>query len=202
MDENCQALSSSEDASMTKGELFGPHGPPTSLHTRIAAEAKAKAYNLVKQAMPSLITFACMGKSTASSSQGPQAPLLPTMSAAPRERAKQQSQDHQPMAADQSSDSGNTIPYEDQNKRIHGGGGDAVFVEERSYVQIGVSDNSMSHVKETAKPKKGAVTLTIDQGSDSPGTQSSTRTLCSKTQSAMRRREVHRTSPRHKDTWR
>ena len=32
MDENCQALSSSEDASMTKGEQHGPHGPPTSLH--------------------------------------------------------------------------------------------------------------------------------------------------------------------------
>ena len=62
MDENCQALSSSEDASMTKGEVHGPHGPPTSLPKRIATEAKAKAYNLVKQAMPSLITFAGMGK--------------------------------------------------------------------------------------------------------------------------------------------
>ena len=28
MDDNCQALSSSESASMTKGETYGPHGPP------------------------------------------------------------------------------------------------------------------------------------------------------------------------------
>ena len=27
LDDNCQALSSSEDASMTKGEVHGPHGP-------------------------------------------------------------------------------------------------------------------------------------------------------------------------------
>ena len=47
MDEDCQALSSSESASMTKGETYGPHGPPTSLHKRIAAEAKAKAYSFV-----------------------------------------------------------------------------------------------------------------------------------------------------------
>ena len=104
---------------MTKGEVHGPHGPPTSLHKRIATKAKAKAYNLVKQAMPSLITFAGMGEPTSSSSQGPHAPLLPTMSAAPREQATQQSQDHQPKAADQSSDSGNTIPYEDQDETVH-----------------------------------------------------------------------------------
>ena len=59
------------------------------------------------------------------------------------------------MAADQSSDSGNTIPYKDQNAQVHGGGSDAVFADERSYVQVGVSDDSMSHVTETAKPKKG-----------------------------------------------
>ena len=70
------------------------------------------------------------------------------------------------MAADQSSD---TIPYEDQNKQIHEGGGHAAFMDTTSYVHTGVSDDSMSHVTETARPKKGAVTLTIEQKSDSSG---------------------------------
>ena len=129
LDDNGQAPSSSENASMTKGEMHGPQGPMDSLPKRIAAEAKAKAFDLMKQAMPSLMTFAGMGRSAASSSQGPQTPLLPMMSAAPREQATKQSQDHQPMAADQSSDSGNTIPYKDQNKQVHGGGGDAAFMD-------------------------------------------------------------------------
>ena len=107
MDEDCQALSSSESASMTKGEAYGPHGPPTSLHKRIAAEAKAKAYSFVQKAMPNLITFAGMGRSTASSSQEQRTPILPTMPTASRGQATQLSQDHQPMAAEQSSDSGN-----------------------------------------------------------------------------------------------
>ena len=154
---------------MTKGEAPGPCGPPNSLHKRIASEAKAKAYSLVKQAMPSLITFPGMGKSTASSSQGPQAPLLPTMSAASREQATQQSQDHWPLAADQSSDSDNTIPYEDPNEQIHESGGHAAFMDRKSYVQAVVSDDSMSHVTETARPKEGAITLTIEQESDSSG---------------------------------
>ena len=43
MDDDCQVLSSPESASMTKGEAYGPSGPPTSFHQRIATEAKAKA---------------------------------------------------------------------------------------------------------------------------------------------------------------
>ena len=154
---------------MTKGETYGPHGPPTSLHKRIATEAKAKAYSFVQKAMPSLITFTGMGRSTASSSQEPGAPILPTTSAASRERTTQPSQGHQPMAADQSSDSGNTIPYEDQDTRPQEGGGHAVCASGASYAPAGVSDDSMSHVTETARPKKGAVTLTIEQESDSSG---------------------------------
>ena len=37
MDENCQALSSSEDASMTQGEIHGPHSP-CLLYTSDAAD--------------------------------------------------------------------------------------------------------------------------------------------------------------------
>ena len=44
-----------------------------------------------------------------------------------------------------------------------------MFADESSHVQVGLSDDLMSHVTETAKPKKGAVTLTIDQNSDSSG---------------------------------
>ena len=73
------------------------------------------------------------------------------------------------MAAEQSSDSGNTIPYEDRSEQIQGGGGQAAFMDAMSFVQAGVSDDSMSHVTETARPKKGAVTLTIEQKSDSSG---------------------------------
>ena len=169
VNEDCQVISSSEDASMTRGEVFGPGGPPASLQQRIAAGAKAKAPNRGEQAMPNLTASAGMGRSTASSSQGPQAPVLPTMSATPREQTKQQSHDHQPMAAEQSSDSGNTIPYEDQNEPVHEGGGDAAFMRSVSHGQVGVSDDSMSQVTETARPKKGAVTLTVEDKSDSSG---------------------------------
>ena len=71
------------------------------------------------------------------------------------------------MAAEQSSDSGNTIPYEDQDTRPQEDGGHAAFVNGASYAPAGVSDDSMSHATETARPKKGAVTLTIEQESDS-----------------------------------
>ena len=119
--------------------------------------------------MPSCIPFAGMGRSTASSSQGPRTPILPTMSAAPREQATQPSQVHQPMAADHSSDSGNTIPYEDQDMHPQEGGGDAAFGDRASFAPVGTSDDSMSHATEAARPKRGAVTLTIEQESDSSG---------------------------------
>ena len=154
---------------MTEGEAYGPHGPPTSLHKRIAAEDKAKAYSFVQKAMPNFITFAGMGRSTASSSQEQRTPILPTMPTALRGQATQLSQDHQPMAAEQSSDSGNTIPYEDQDTRPQEGGGHAAFASGASYAPAGVSDDSMSHVTETARPKKGAVALTIEHGSESSG---------------------------------
>ena len=42
MNDDCQALSSSDNASMTKEEVYGPHGPPTALHRRIAERPKPR----------------------------------------------------------------------------------------------------------------------------------------------------------------
>ena len=75
---------------MTKGETYGPFGPPTPLHQRIVTEAKAKAYSFVQKAMPSLNVFAGRGKSTASSSQDPRTPILPTVTATLRGQLPQQ----------------------------------------------------------------------------------------------------------------
>ena len=72
------------------------------------------------------------------------------------------------MAAEQSSNSGDTIPYEDEDVP-HQGVGDAMFTGGAGYAPTGTSDDSMSRDTETAKPKKGAVAVNIGQGSESSG---------------------------------
>ena len=52
------------------------------------------------------------------------------------------------MAADDSSTSGDTAIYEDPNIPSPEFGGDAVFVEGRSYAQAVVSDKSISQATE------------------------------------------------------
>ena len=73
------------------------------------------------------------------------------------------------MAANASSDSGNTMFYEDPNEQVNKRGGDAVKEDEQGYVHVGASDDSMSQATETAKPSKKVVSLTIKQSSDSSG---------------------------------
>ena len=81
MDGDHQAHTSSESASMTKEESQGHSESPAPFHRRIVSEAKAKACSFVKKAMPSLGVFTGRERSTASSSQGPRTPILPTMTA-------------------------------------------------------------------------------------------------------------------------
>ena len=153
---------------MTKGETQGHSESPTSFHQRIASEAKAKAYSFVKTAMPSLGVFTGRERSTASSSQGPRTPILPTMKATLRGQVAQQSPGLQPMAAEHSSNSGDTIPYEDQDMPQERDG-HAMFMGGEGYAPTGTSDDSMSRGTDAAKPKKGAVTVNIGQGSKSSG---------------------------------
>ena len=61
------------------------------------------------------------------------------------------------MAAEDSNTSGDTAFYEDQNMPSQEFGGDAVFVEGRSYAQAGVSDDSMSQATEPTKPSKNVL---------------------------------------------
>ena len=92
------------------------------------------AFNLVTKAMPKIGGNAGAGQSAASSSQGPQTVLLPTSSSATGGRVTLPTGGVQPMAADESSESGNTVFYEDPSTQFHGCGGDAVADEERSYM--------------------------------------------------------------------
>ena len=73
------------------------------------------------------------------------------------------------MAADESSESGNTVFYEDPNTQFHGCGGAAAADEERSYMNVGISDDSMSQATENKKPSKKVVSLIVEQGSESSG---------------------------------
>ena len=62
--------------------------------------------------------------------------------------------DVQPMAAEESSESGNTVFYEDPNTQFHGCGGAAAAKGERRYVNVLISDDSMSQTAENNKPSK------------------------------------------------
>ena len=73
------------------------------------------------------------------------------------------------MAADESSESGNTVFYEDPSTQFHGCGGAAAADEERSYMNVGISDDSMSQATENKKLSKKVVSLTVEQGSESCG---------------------------------
>ena len=110
------------------------------------------AINLVTKAMPKIVANAGAEPSAASSSQGPQNILLPT----------QTTGGIQPMAADESSESGNTVFYEDPSTQFHGCGGAAAADEERSYMNLGLSDDSMSQATENKKPSKKVVSLIVE----------------------------------------
>ena len=73
------------------------------------------------------------------------------------------------MAADESSESGNTVFYEDSSTQFHGCGGVAAAEDERSYMNVGISDHSMSQATETKQPSKKVVSLTVEESSESSG---------------------------------
>ena len=117
------------------------------------------AYNLVTKAMPKIGGNAATGQSAASSAQGPQTILLPTSSPAASGRVALPTGGVQSMAADESSESGNTDFYEDPSTQFHGCGGAAAADEGRIYMNVGISDDSMSQATENKKPSKKVVSL-------------------------------------------
>ena len=98
---------------MTKEAKPGHHGrqDPGSLEIRTGSAASTHRSS-VKE-MPKMRGNAGRRNSAASSSQGQSAVLLPVSSAAPRAQRTTLPNDGQPMAADDSSASGNTVFYED-----------------------------------------------------------------------------------------
>ena len=70
----------------------------------------------------------------------------------------------QPMASDEY-----TVLDKDPSKQFHGCGGAAVAEAERSYMNVGISDDSMSQATENKKPSKKVVSLIVEQGSESYG---------------------------------
>ena len=144
LDGGGQAGSSSENTSMTSGEKSGRDGwnsTPMGAFTERMGGARRSAM----KAMPATSGYAGASRSAASPSQGPQTLSLIHID-----------------AADESSDSSKTMFYEDPNEQVKKRGGYAAKVNDQSYVRVGASDDSMSQETETAKPNKGAVTLTIE----------------------------------------
>ena len=70
----------------------------------------------------------------------------------------------QQMAADESSESGNSVFYEDPSTQFHGCGGAAAADEERSYMNVGISDDSMSQATENKMPSKKSSQLDCGTG--------------------------------------
>ena len=89
--------------------------------------------------MPKIGGNAWAAQSEASSSQGPQTILLPTSSSMAGGGVALPTRGTQPMAADESSESGNTVFYEVPSTQFHGWGGAAAAEEERSYMNAGIT---------------------------------------------------------------
>ena len=109
VDEKDPMFSSSGDASMTNNGKPGTQGRQAPRQAEAATGCITGAYNLVTKAMPKIGGNAGAGQSAASSSQGPQTILLPTSSSAASGRVALPTSGDQPMAADESSESGNTV---------------------------------------------------------------------------------------------
>ena len=76
-----------------------------------------------------------------SSSQGTRTALRPAQGSTYDGGVALPTTDEQPMAADESSESGNTAFYEDPNTQFHDCGGAAAAEGERSYVNVCISDD-------------------------------------------------------------
>ena len=162
-------VESSEGASMTSKGQADARNRHDRWKAGSSAGCMSGAINLVTKAMPKIGGNVGARSSAASSSQGPQIVLLPTSKTPESRRLAQPVGGTQPMAADESSESGNTVFYEDPNTQFHGCGSAAAADEERSYMNVGISDDSMSQATENKKPSKKVVSLTVEQGSESSG---------------------------------
>ena len=154
---------------MTSKSKTGAQGRQAPWQAGSSTGCITGAFNFVTKAMPQIGGNAGAGQSSASSSQGPRTILLPTSSSAAGGGVALPTGGIQPMAADESSESGNTVFYEDPSTQFPGCGGAAAAEEARSYMNVGISNDSMSQATETKKPSKKVVSLIVEQGSESFG---------------------------------
>ena len=110
MDERDSMVDSSEGASMTSKGQTGARSRNARWKAGSSTGCMSGAINLVTKAMPKIVGNAGAEPSAASSSQGPRNILLPT----------QTTGGIQPTAAEESSESGNTVFYEDPSTQFHG----------------------------------------------------------------------------------
>ena len=143
MDEKDSMVDSSEGASMTSKGQTGARSRQARWKAGSSTGCMSGAINLVTKAMPKIGGNAGAEPSAASSSQGPQNIVLPTsMTAEGRSLARPRG-GIQPIAADESSEPGNTVFYEDPSTQFHGCGGATATEGERNYMNVGISDDSM-----------------------------------------------------------